>query len=171
MEIWVKKYVCGTARCHPRARQLPAQDLLWRQRLGALFEADRRLALPFFVRQLPARNILENLPIFRCQTRASFHSRAARACALSRLFRFTASADRQMTPALFVPLFRACALSRHSLADWLFALPPVALIPCAQHCAGLRAGVVGRWTLPCLSRRGLSAEAQHKSQKLTPDVL
>ena len=72
----------------------------------------------------------------------------------SRLFRFTASADRQMTPALFVPLFRACALSRHSLADWLFALPAVALIPCAQHCAGLRAGVVGRWTMPCLSRRG-----------------
>ena len=35
-----------------------------------------------FRRQLPARDVLENLPIFRCQTRASFRSRAARACAL-----------------------------------------------------------------------------------------
>ena len=60
----------------------------------------------------------------------------------SRLVPSASSADHQMTPALFVPLFRACALSRHSLADWLFALPPVALIPCASRRAGLQKGTL-----------------------------
>ena len=60
----------------------------------------------------------------------------------SRLVPSASSADLQMTPAWFVPLFRACALSRHSLADWLFALPLVALIPCASRRAGLHGGLL-----------------------------
>ena len=54
----------------------------------------------------------------------------------SRLFRSSASVDHQMTPALFVPLFRACALSRHSLADRLSGTPSAALRPKASR--GLR---------------------------------
>jgi len=51
---------------------------------------------------------LENLSVFRRQTRASFRSRAARALRLfRRLFRFSASVDHQMTPALFAGTFRA----------------------------------------------------------------
>ena len=95
--------------------------------------------MPPVARQLPARDVLENLPIFRCQDQ-SLAPETIRASL--RLFpRFVpsaSSADLQMTPAWFVPLFRACALSRHSLADWLFALPLVALIPCASRSAGLR---------------------------------
>jgi len=61
-----------------------------------------------FARQLPARDVLDFLPKIRSQTRASFRSRAARALRLFwRLFRFSASVDHQMTPALFRPLFRA----------------------------------------------------------------
>ena len=69
-----------------------------------------------FARQLPARDVLENLPIFRCQTRASFRSRAARALRLfPRLFCFSASVDHQMTPTLFAGAFRA---SRFRPAHW-----------------------------------------------------
>ncbi len=50
-----------------------------------------------------------------------------------RLFRSSSSVDHQMTPALFVPLFRACALSRHSLADWLSGTPSAALRPKASR--------------------------------------
>ena len=51
---------------------------------------------------------MDFLPKIRSQARASFRSRAARAFRLSRrLFRFSASVDHQMTPALFRPLFRA----------------------------------------------------------------
>ena len=59
-----------------------------------------------------------------------------------RLFRFSASVDHQMTPALFRPLFRACALSRPSLADWLSGTPSAALRPKASHGAGLRERVI-----------------------------
>ena len=55
-----------------------------------------------------------------------------------RLFRFSASVDHQMTPAWFVPLFRAYALSRHSLADWLSGTPSAALRPKASRRAELR---------------------------------
>ena len=90
-------------------------------------------------RQLPAQDVLENLPIFRCQTRASFRSRAARALRLfRRLFRSSASDDHQMTPTWFRPLLRACALSRPSLAERLSGTPSAALRPKASHCAGLR---------------------------------
>ena len=56
---------------------------IWgRQRLGALGLARCRREMLPSARQLPARDVLENLPIFRSQTRASFRSRAARAYAL-----------------------------------------------------------------------------------------
>ena len=45
-----------------------------------------------------------------------------------------------MTPTLFAGAFRAYALPPRSLADRLFALPAVALIPCASRRAGLRKG-------------------------------
>ena len=64
-----------------------------------------------------------------------------------RLFRFSASVDHQMTPALFRPLFRAYALSRPSLADWLSGIASRALRPKASHRAGLRLGDVERCPL------------------------
>ena len=88
----------------------------WRQRLDTLSWTCCRLVLPPFARQLPAREVLDFLPKIRSQTRASFRSRAARAFRLSRrLFRFSASVDHQMTPALFAGLF---ALSRFRPAHW-----------------------------------------------------
>ena len=71
-------------RVLPRsARQLPARDGDGRGGRAYIVELRPcRRVLPRSARQLPARDVLENLPIFRCQTRASFRSRAARACAL-----------------------------------------------------------------------------------------
>ena len=57
-----------------------------------------------------------------------------------RLFRFSASVDRQMTPPSHGPLFRAYALSRPSLADRLSGTPAAALRPKASRRAGLREG-------------------------------
>ena len=48
----------------------------------------------------------------------------------SRLVRFSASVDHQMTPALFAGLSGPSALPSRSLADRLLALPSVALVPC-----------------------------------------
>jgi len=50
-----------------------------------------------------------------------------------RLFRFSASVDHQMTPALFAGAFRAGALSPRSLADWLSGTPAAALRPKASR--------------------------------------
>ena len=63
----------------------------------------------------------------------------------SRLFRFSASVDHQMTPALFAGAFRAGALPPRSLADWLSGTPAAALRPKASRRAGLRGGEVERW--------------------------
>jgi len=57
-----------------------------------------------------------------------------------RLFRFSASVDHQMTPALFAGAFRAVALSPRSLADRLSGTPSAALRPKASRGAGLRGG-------------------------------
>jgi len=89
--LGVKRFLMfwGNFLCGEEGRQ---RGVSWRQRLGALgWAGEGGSALGracycremfSFARQLPARDVLENLPIFRSQTRASFRSRAARAFAL-----------------------------------------------------------------------------------------
>ena len=74
----------------------------------------------------------------------------------SRLFRFSASVDHQMTPALFRPLFRAVALSRPSLADWLSGTPSAALRPKASSGLRTRGRVIFLREKRRLPRRGAS---------------
>ena len=93
-----------------------------------------------FVRQLPARDVLDFLSKIRCQDQSLAPETSRASLRLfPRLVPSASSADHQMTPALFARLSRF-ALPPCSLADWLFALPLVALIPCASHRSGLHRG-------------------------------
>ena len=74
-----------------------------------------------------------------------------------RLFRSSASVDHQMTPALFRPLFRAYALSRPSLADWLSGIASRALRPKASDLSRVRQRVIFLREKRRLPRQGATA--------------
>ena len=93
-------------------------------------------------RQLPARDVLDFLPKIRCQTRASFRSRAARACALLAALSLHLANDHQMTPPLFAGAFRAFGPCAPLTAARLSGTPSAALRPKASRGAGLRGGLL-----------------------------
>ena len=126
-------------------RQLPARDVLENLpifRFGGIgwelcFQAVPPCSV-FSGRQLPARDVLDSLagnPLSGPEPRSRNKSRGH--SPFSRLVPSASSADHQMTPAWFVPLFRAYALSRHSLAARLSGTPSAALRPKASRLSGL----------------------------------